>query len=130
MTDPPAVAVAQRADAVDPRALQDEIDRVGREIAAAERLSARRHPARAVDRRAMAMASRDDELRVALFRLIDVTPACRTPEDLGRHLASFAGELEPSRGVSAALRVADTRAGRSVLGAAVAAAVRHTAHRF
>jgi proline dehydrogenase len=127
---PPAVADAQRHGAVDPRALQDEIERVGREIAAAQRVSARRHPARAVDRRAMALASRDDELRVALFRLIDVTPACRTPEDLGRHLASFAGELERSPGLAAALRLADSRAGRTVLGGAVAAGVRHTAHRF
>jgi RHH-type proline utilization regulon transcriptional repressor/proline dehydrogenase/delta 1-pyrroline-5-carboxylate dehydrogenase len=126
----PSAASAQLDGGIDERALQAEIDRIGREIAAAERPSAVRHPARAVDRRAMALASRDDELRIALFRLIDVTPACRTAEDLGRHLASFAGELEPSRGLAAALRLADTRAGRTVLGGAVAAAVRHTAHRF
>jgi len=117
--------------AVDPAALEVEIGRVGRAIAAArEQHSALRHPARAADQRAMALAARDEELRAALFRLIDVTPACRTAEDLGRHLASFAGELAPSRGVAAARHLADTRAGRAVLGAAVAAGVRHTAHRF
>jgi RHH-type proline utilization regulon transcriptional repressor/proline dehydrogenase/delta 1-pyrroline-5-carboxylate dehydrogenase len=115
---------------VDEPALQSEIDRIGRELAAVATPSALRHPARAVDRRAMELAARDSELRVALFRLVDVTPACRTPEDLGRHLASFAGELHPSRGLQAALRLADTRAGRVALGSAVAAGVRHTAHRF
>jgi len=75
--DPPGAALD---GAVDARSLQAAIERIGGELASAERLSARRHPARAVDRRAMALASRDDELRVALFRLIDVTPACRTPE--------------------------------------------------
>jgi RHH-type proline utilization regulon transcriptional repressor/proline dehydrogenase/delta 1-pyrroline-5-carboxylate dehydrogenase len=117
------------ATPIDEAALQSEIDRLGREIVAAQP-SAVRHLGRAIDRRATALASRDEELRAALFRLIDVTPACRNVEDLGRHLESFAGELEPSRGLAAALRVADTRAGRAVLGAAVAAGVRHTAHRF
>jgi RHH-type proline utilization regulon transcriptional repressor/proline dehydrogenase/delta 1-pyrroline-5-carboxylate dehydrogenase len=125
----PAAATLQAGGGVDEGALQAEIDLVGRRIEAAQPPPLR-HPGRAVDRRAVALASRDDELRAALLRLIDVTPASRNVEDLGRHLASFAGELEPSRGVAAALRIADTRAGRMALGSAVAAAVRHTAHRF
>ncbi len=79
----------------------------------------------------MHLASRDRELRAALFRLVDVTPACRTLDDLGRHLAGFASELdERPQSLDAAMRIADTKAGRVALGAAAAAGVRHMAHRF
>ncbi len=92
---------------------------------------AHRRPTRTVDDRAMKLTTRDPELRAALFRLVDVTPACRNLDDLGHHLAGMldsVGERPPS--IAAAMRVADTRAGRVALGAAVAASVRHMAHRF
>src|SRR5438445_597595 len=79
----------------------------------------------------MELASRDAELRAALFRLVDVTPACRSLDDLARHLAGYMqgveGEHPPLR---AAMRVAETAPGRRALGAAAAAGVRHMAHRF
>jgi RHH-type proline utilization regulon transcriptional repressor/proline dehydrogenase/delta 1-pyrroline-5-carboxylate dehydrogenase len=79
----------------------------------------------------MALATRDRELRAAMFRLVDVTPACRNLDDLGRHLAGLVEQV-PARppSLDAAMRAADTKAGRVALGAAVAAGVRHMAHRF
>lgn len=111
-------------------ALDADILRIGAELAAALP-SAGRHPLRAVDARAMDLASRDDELRAALFRFVDVVPACRSLDDLAAHLSSFLHEVgEPPVPVGVALRMADTRAGRAALGAAAAAGVRHMAHRF
>jgi RHH-type proline utilization regulon transcriptional repressor/proline dehydrogenase/delta 1-pyrroline-5-carboxylate dehydrogenase len=111
-------------------ALEAEIGRVGAAIVAATAKGAL-HPARALDEHAMKVATRDPELRAAVFRLVDVTPACQTLDGLGRHLASFAGEIDnPGRLVRAAMRVTRARSGRVALGAAAGAGVRHTAHRF
>ena len=52
-----------------------------------------RHPLRALDARAMELASSDQELRAALFRFVDVVPACRSLDDLARHLTGFLDEL-------------------------------------
>jgi len=119
----------QPAPANDGAALQVEIERVGRAIAS-ERALGLAHPLRAAGRRAIQMTSADAQLRAALFRLVDVTPACRDVEDIGRHFASFAGELDGSRQVRLALALADNRAGRVILGRAVASGVRQTARRF
>jgi RHH-type proline utilization regulon transcriptional repressor/proline dehydrogenase/delta 1-pyrroline-5-carboxylate dehydrogenase len=88
-------------------------------------------PARALDDHALALATRDAELRAALFRLVDVMPACRTLDELGRHLAGLVGELaDHDRLRRAAGRATRTKGGRVAVGAAVATGVRHTAHRF
>jgi RHH-type proline utilization regulon transcriptional repressor/proline dehydrogenase/delta 1-pyrroline-5-carboxylate dehydrogenase len=88
-------------------------------------------PLRAIDDRAIGLAARDGELRAALFRFVDVVPACRSPDDLAAHLTSFLGELEQRpMPIEAALKMGDSRAGRAALGAAAAAGVRHMAHRF
>jgi RHH-type proline utilization regulon transcriptional repressor/proline dehydrogenase/delta 1-pyrroline-5-carboxylate dehydrogenase len=111
-------------------ALEEEIHRVGRDLAAALPSRAR-HPLRAVDEKAMDLAARDAELRAALFRFVDVAPACRSLDDLARHLTHFVGEVEgPPPPLEAAMRIAHTRAGRAALGAAAAAGVRHMAHRY
>jgi RHH-type proline utilization regulon transcriptional repressor/proline dehydrogenase/delta 1-pyrroline-5-carboxylate dehydrogenase len=79
----------------------------------------------------MELASGDRELRAALFRFVDVVPACRSLEDVARHLRDFLAELpETPPTVSAAMRIADLRAARPALGAAAAAGVKHMAHRF
>jgi RHH-type proline utilization regulon transcriptional repressor/proline dehydrogenase/delta 1-pyrroline-5-carboxylate dehydrogenase len=110
--------------------LEPEIRRVGGELAAAFPSSSR-HPLRALDARAMELASSDRELRAALFRFVDVVPACRSLDDLARHLTGFLGELpEAPPPISAAMRIAHTKAGRTALGAAAAGGVRHMAHRF
>jgi proline dehydrogenase len=115
---------------IDEQALEREVRAIGTDLASAMP-SAARHPVHALDERAMAMATEDAELRAALFRFVDVVPACRSLDDLARHLTGFLGELaQPPPPVVAALRMADTRAGRAALGVAAAAGVRHMAHRF
>jgi proline dehydrogenase len=110
--------------------LEREIHAIGAEIAEAFP-SAARHPMKALDARALDLAASNRELRTALFRFVDVVPACRSLDELARHLSGFLEELdEPSRPASAALRVAHTKAGRAALGAAAASGVKHMAHRF
>jgi proline dehydrogenase len=90
-----------------------------------------RHPLRALDQRAMELASQDAELRAALFRFVDVTPACRSLDDLARHLTGYLEEVDDHPPpIAAAMRMSGTKAGRAALGAAAAAGVRHMAHRF
>ncbi len=110
--------------------LEREIRQIGEQLGAAFP-SAARHPMRTLDSRAMEMAASDRELRAALFRFVDVVPACRSLDDLARHLADFLDELpEAPPPIAAAMRVAHTKAGRAALGAAAAGGVRHMAHRF
>ncbi len=79
----------------------------------------------------MQLASHDAELRAALFRFVDVTPACRSLDDLARHLAGYLEEVDDRPPpIQAAMRMSGTKAGRAALGAAAAAGVRHMAHRF
>ena len=110
--------------------MESQLQEVGRSIHAA--LPGRsRHPLRALDQRAMELASEDAELRAALFRFVDVTPACRSLDDLARHLTGYLEEVEERPPpIEAAMRMSGSRAGRAALGAAAAAGVRHMAHRF
>jgi proline dehydrogenase len=120
------------AVAPDPR-VETELRRLGEELAASFP-SASRQPLRALDARAMELASSDRELRSALFRFVDVVPACRSLDDLARHLIGFLEEVgspsSPPPPIAAAVRISHTRAGRAALGAAAAGGVRHLAHRF
>jgi proline dehydrogenase len=110
--------------------LEHEIQRIG--VALAEAFpSGARHPLKALDEKAIELASRDQELRAALFRFVDVVPACRSPQDLARHLSAFLDEVgERPPPLEAAIRIASSRAGARALGSAAAAGVRHMAHRF
>jgi RHH-type proline utilization regulon transcriptional repressor/proline dehydrogenase/delta 1-pyrroline-5-carboxylate dehydrogenase len=110
--------------------VESRVQEAGRSIHAAFPGKSR-HPLRALDERAMELASQDAELRAALFRFVDVTPACRSLDDLARHLAGYLEELdERPPPIEAAMRMSGTRPGRAALGAAAAAGVRHMAHRF
>ena len=110
--------------------LEDEVQRIGRELA--DRFpSQARHPLRSLDQKAMQFTARDAQLSAALFRLVDVTPACRSVDDLSSHLVAYLDQVdERPPSIEAALRLADTSAGRKALGRATAAGVRHMAHRF
>jgi proline dehydrogenase len=115
---------------LDARGLEDDIRGIGHGLAAAFPSAARR-PLRAIDDRAMGLASSDAELRAALLRFVDVVPACRSLDDLATHLTGFLEQVDtPPPPLEAAMRAASTRAGRAALGAAAAAGVRHMAHRF
>ena len=109
-------------------ALDDQIREIGGRLAGAKR---GRSPIRVLDDRAMEWASRDAELKAALFRLVDVTPATRSLTDLAHHLGEYLEEVdERPPSLETAMRMAQSRAGARALGAAAAAGVRHMAHRF
>ncbi len=110
--------------------LERSIREIGSDLSRAFPSSAR-HPLRTLDARAMDLASADQELKAALFRFVDVTPACRSLDDLARHLREFLREVpEAPPPLAAAMRMADIKAARRAIGAAAAAGVRHMAHRF
>ncbi len=110
--------------------LEEEILKVGSDLEPATHPRSGR-PLDVVDRKAMELAASDRELRSALFRLVDVTPACNSLDDLGAHLASFLDEVpDAPPSLEAAMRAAHTKPGRVALGAASAAGVRHMAKRF
>jgi proline dehydrogenase len=110
--------------------VEAELQRVGRSIQAAFP-GRTRNPLRALDQKAMELASQDMELRAALFRFVDVTPACRSLDDLARHLTGYLDEVDTRPPpIEAAMKMSGTKAGRTALGAAAAAGVRRMAHRF
>ena len=85
--------------------VEEEVQTIGRSIHAA--FPARqRNPLRALDTKAMELAAHDQELRAALFRLVDVTPACTSLDDLARHLTAFLDEVdEHPPPIAAAMRM-------------------------
>jgi proline dehydrogenase len=110
--------------------IDDEILAVGRDVAARFPSAARR-PLKALDDKAMDLASQDEQLRAALFRFVDVVPACRSLDDLAQHLTGFLDEVsDRPPPLEVAMRMSSSKAGRTALGAASAAGVRHMAHRF
>jgi RHH-type proline utilization regulon transcriptional repressor/proline dehydrogenase/delta 1-pyrroline-5-carboxylate dehydrogenase len=115
---------------VSDEALERDVREIGAQLAGALP-SASRNPLRTIDTRAMELASRDDELRAALFRFVDVVPACRSLDDVARHLTGFLEEVpETPQPLAAAIKIAGTKPGRAALGAAAAGGVKRMAHRF
>lgn len=81
--------------------------------------------------RGMALAARDPQVRAALFRLVNVAPACDGPAELAAHLDGFLGQVRRRTPlVRAAQRAASAPALRGATGRLAAAAVRGMAHRF
>src|SRR5688572_17552386 len=115
---------------MDEAALETTLFDVGRQLAA-DLPAGSRNPLKAADDKAMELAAQDAELKAALFRFVDVVPACRSLDDLARHLTGFLREVEERPApIAVAMRMGNTRAGRTALGAAAAAGVKHMAHRF
>jgi RHH-type proline utilization regulon transcriptional repressor/proline dehydrogenase/delta 1-pyrroline-5-carboxylate dehydrogenase len=113
----------------DDGAVERELFEVGRRLAAA--LPTTRNPLKVLDDKAMDLASSDAELKAALFRFVDVVPACRNLDDLARHLTAFLEDVgEPPPPVGVALKMGNSKAGRRALGMAAASGVKHMAHRF
>jgi RHH-type proline utilization regulon transcriptional repressor/proline dehydrogenase/delta 1-pyrroline-5-carboxylate dehydrogenase len=111
-------------------ASEADILAVGRDLAAALPGTSR-NPLKVIDERAMELASQDAELRAALFRFVDVVPACRSLDDLASHLTGFLEEVgDRPPPLEVAMCMSGTKAGRAALGAAAAAGVKHMAHRF
>jgi RHH-type proline utilization regulon transcriptional repressor/proline dehydrogenase/delta 1-pyrroline-5-carboxylate dehydrogenase len=110
--------------------VEDELGRVGRALFAAFPKRGL-NPVKALDAKAMELASQDAKLRAALFRFVDVTPACRSLDDLARHLTGYLGEVgERPPSIDVAVKMGASKPGRTALGAAAAGGVRHMAHRF
>ena len=110
--------------------LDAEILAIGRDVAKAFPPPSR-NPLKAIDDKAMDFASQDAELKAALFRFVDVVPACRSLDDLARHLTGFLEEVdERPPTIQMAMRMGNSKAGRAALGAAAATGVRRMAHRF
>jgi proline dehydrogenase len=111
-------------------ALETDIRTIGGDLAGSFPSRAR-HPLKALDAKAMELSSQDQQLKAALFRFVDVTPACRSLDDLARHLTGFLEEVgDRPPPLERAMKMGGSRAGRAALGAAAAAGVRHMAHRF
>src|SRR5690349_20960334 len=109
--------------------MERELFEVGRRLAAA--MPTTRNPLKAIDDKAMDLASSDGELKAALFRFVDVVPACRNLDDLARHLTGFLSEVgDPPPPIGVAMRMGNSKAGRRALGMAAAQGVRHMARRF
>jgi RHH-type proline utilization regulon transcriptional repressor/proline dehydrogenase/delta 1-pyrroline-5-carboxylate dehydrogenase len=109
--------------------LEPAIREVGLELEG--RMRRRRTPGGWLDRRMMEWAGQREGVRAALFRFVDVAPACRNLDEAGRHLHGFLSELErppPS------LALVDWAAGRPGLrrlaGAGGLAGTRRLGRRF
>src|SRR4051794_32251505 len=120
--------------------LEARIRELGRRIAAGQ-ATAGRSRSRVLEDRGMELLSRDPALRAALFRLVDVAPACAGRRDLAAHLASLLREARgpPARGgarwrVRAGVPLARGASLRPASGAAVGSvagiAVQRMAKRF
>src|ERR1700754_5212768 len=113
----------------DDAAVERELFEVGRRLAAA--LPTTRNPLKAIDDKAMDLASSDAELKAALFRFVDVVPATRNLEDLAHHLLAFLDEVDsPPPPIGVAMKMGNSKAGRRALGMAAATGVKHMARRF
>jgi proline dehydrogenase len=79
----------------------------------------------------MAILSSDPELRAALFRLVDVAPACDGNLELRDHLAAYLGDVAHPRGLTAlGARAVNSRGLGRASGALAATLVRRMARRF
>ncbi|HUA12642.1 MAG TPA: proline dehydrogenase family protein [Solirubrobacteraceae bacterium] len=110
-------------------ASQPAIETIGRSIWHA--LPAHRGPAAALDRRLDEALARRADVRAALFRLVDVAPACDGPADVARHLTGYLADLDaPPRTIRALAAVSRSGPGARAVGAAGALGVKRVARRF
>ncbi|WP_324342707.1 proline dehydrogenase family protein [Baekduia sp.] len=91
---------------------------------------ARHTPRAAVERRVMGAMVADPELRAAVFRFVDVRPACADPADLARHLGELLAEAQDSPLARRGAALAGGALTRRPLAHAAAAGVRQMAQRF
>lgn len=109
---------------------QERVLAAGRRIEAA--LPARsRSPGAWLDETLMRLCSSDEHLRTALFRFIDVRPACHTRSELGEHLTALLSEETPTSGPGrAAAALARSVLTRPATALAAGAGVQRVARRF
>jgi proline dehydrogenase len=118
-------AEALKTEASDEDALEADVVELGRRLDEGTRVRARH---RAIQDRALARLESDPQLRDALFRLVDVAPACAGPRELAEHFDALVGDTRgPTRlaSLAAGNPVSQGAAGRLML-----TAVRRVAKRF
>lgn len=116
------------AAAAPPPALDAQIAELGRRLA--HGAPPLRRARRAAHDRGMALVARDPQVRAALFRVVDVAPACPEPVELAEHLSAFLAGVERRTVAAVASRAAVTPGARWAAGRAATAAVRAMAGRF
>jgi proline dehydrogenase len=109
--------------------LEPRVAAIGRELAA-NMPTARRTPRAAVERRVMGAMVADPELRAAVFRFVDVRPACSDPAELARHLGELLAEADDSPLARRGAALADGALTRRATAKAAAIGVEQMAQRF
>jgi RHH-type proline utilization regulon transcriptional repressor/proline dehydrogenase/delta 1-pyrroline-5-carboxylate dehydrogenase len=109
--------------------LEAAIAAVGAQLVAALP-DARRTPRAAVERRVMAAMVADPALRAAVFRFVDVRPACDGPDDVARHLGELLAQAEDSPLARRGAALAGGPLTRRPVAAAAAAGVKQMARGF
>jgi proline dehydrogenase len=135
----PAAAGARVGGAQDER-VETEIREIASDLLAAHP-RATRMPLRRIENRAMSALANRPATRAALFRLVDVAPACRNDAELAAHLVALLREarsdqrrgplsLDDGGRPGALERLARMPGGRRVAARAAALGIRRMAHRF
>ena len=83
-----------------------------------------------VERRMQELMMSDPALRAALFRFVDVRPACATPADVTRHLHELLAEAEDSRLAGRAATITGRKLASRPVAAIAATGVKQMAQRF
>lgn len=102
---------------------------IGRRLAAG--MGRHRDPRAAIEARMMDRIADRPDLRAAIFRLVDVRPACRDYPDIAAHLAALLDDVEaPAAPFGLARSLARRTGSKTLVGVAGAAGVRAMAGRF
>jgi len=109
--------------------LEPRVETIGRELVA-RMPTARKTPRAAVERRVMGAMVADPELRAAVFRFVDVRPACTGPGEVARHLGELLAEADDSPLARRGAALADGALTRRATAKAAALGVEQMAQRF
>lgn len=130
----PAGPVPAEGDPAPPRpapatAVEAAIPAIGARLAKA--MGRHHDPRAAIEARMMDRIADRPDLRAAIFRLVDVRPACRDYPDIAEHLAALLDEVdEPAAPFGLARSLARRHGSKTLVGVAGAAGVRAMAGRF
>jgi proline dehydrogenase len=127
--EPEATALDPQGSQDGRAALEPAIQEIG--LGLDGRMHRRRTPGRWLDEGMMEWAGRRSDVRAAIFRFIDVAPACRTLDEAGQHLHGLLRELEdPPGSIALADWAARHQMIRRLAGAAGLAGTRRLGRRF
>jgi RHH-type proline utilization regulon transcriptional repressor/proline dehydrogenase/delta 1-pyrroline-5-carboxylate dehydrogenase len=110
--------------------LEGPIMRIGTNFTARMPRATRMFSTARVERRLQEMLMSDPALRAALFRFVDVRPACATPADVTRHLHELLAEAGASGHARRATSITARRLATRPVAAIAATGVKQMAQRF